>query len=68
MAKTNSINISLSEEDFTKLVNGQIITIDRQPANPPINIALKDIGFDRLAMHIEEAHRNFMVNAWEPKP
>lgn len=41
--------VSLSEEDFKNLVNGRVVTIDN------VQIALQDIGYDRMQEILDEA-------------
>lgn len=55
MRKITQINIPLTEEHFRKLVNGEVVTINHHSAPAPINIALKDIGFDRIMDAVSEA-------------
>lgn len=41
--------VSLSDEDFKNLVNGRVVTIDN------VQIALQDIGYDRMQEILDEA-------------
>lgn len=44
------MNIMLTEEDFTCLVRGGVLTVNSQ-----LKIALQDIGFDRMYRAIKSA-------------
>ncbi len=41
--------VSLSDEDFKNLVNGRVVTINN------VQIALQDIGYDRMQEILDEA-------------
>lgn len=47
----------LDEEDFRRLVCGLIVKVDEEVRGTPVlvQIALKDIGFDRMAVAIRDA-------------
>ena len=47
-----TMNISLNEEDFKKLVRGKVV------AKGLVNIALSDIGFDRMEVAIQKGREH----------
>jgi hypothetical protein len=55
----NIEKIKISEEDFDKLIEGKIVSIEwmrrtRHKTNEPhtVKVALQDIGYDRIAKHL----------------
>ncbi len=50
----DEIRISLSLEDFRALVNGNEVSQDG------VKIILQDIGFSKMRMEIDDAHKNLL--------
>lgn len=51
------IRISLTEKDFTDLVQGK--TIKKHEGEEPVEICLHDIGYYRIALTLDKAIINF---------
>jgi len=57
----NIEKINISEDDFDKLIEGEIVTMNwmrrTRHTNEPhiVKIALQDIGYDRIAKHLSNS-------------
>jgi hypothetical protein len=50
--------VRLEEKDFAELVQGKTIQLKAHTGNVVAEVALADIGFDRMYFHIELAMRD----------
>lgn len=50
----NELRVSLDEEEFIKLVSGEILTVESSILGIQVKICLKDIGYERMQSIIEE--------------
>jgi hypothetical protein len=48
-----TLRVSLTDLDFRQLVAGQVVR--KAPAGQPIEIALQDIGYERMLEHVVKA-------------
>jgi hypothetical protein len=47
--------IRIDEDDFRKLVNGEVITLEIFPGDDSVEILMSDFGFPRMAMIVADA-------------
>jgi len=53
--QTQTIRLRLDDDEFKKLVSGEVVTIHTAPRGQRVEIILADIGFDRMVSAIQEA-------------
>jgi hypothetical protein len=61
-----SLRILLDDEDFQKLVKGEVIEKSSHQGER-VSIALEDIGYDRMYIHLMDAMTAYSRRAYERK-